>query len=394
MYDVADRYPLGAAVTWADLEGDPYPHLERLRDAEPLTWLKPLGGWAATRHGTCGEILREDSRFETHKGGSKPHEIFGSTMLSTDDATHRRQREPFEQSFRMRIVRERYTQVVERAVAELIDEFASDGGAELSQSFASRLPVTVMREVLGLELPADQLRTAYDAFAAALGDYKGDSELDRRALATRAMLDGALRAQFDRMREQDDFSAIGDAVRQTRPLLSDDEVVANALVILFGGIETVETLTLNTMVALLSHPVPRRRVLDDPTLVSRAIDEAVRWAPPLGFLGRRARSDLTVEGTEIEEGDLVCAVVLGANRDPAVFNDPDEYVIGRGNVRRALSFSHGRHFCLGFNLAKMEVEIAVGALLTRLTDLRLREPAEMRGFAFRRPELVSVEWRR
>jgi cytochrome P450 len=385
-------FPLGSSVTWVDLDGDPYTLLARLREAEPLTWLEPLGGWAATRHATCGVILRDDERFESHKRGSKPHEIFGTTMLSTDDEAHRRHREPFEQPFRMRVVRERYAELVHTIVGSLIDEMSSRGSAELSAAFASRLPVEVMRAVLGLALPAGDLRAAYDAFAAALGDYKGDTALDREALAMRQMLDGALRSQFERMRGGEDLSAIGDVVRQAQPELSDDDVIANALVILFGGIETVETLTLNTVAALLQHPEAGHAVIADPALTGRAIDESVRWAPPIGFLGRRAREDTQLEGVEIRAGDLVCAIVLGANRDPLVFDAPDAFVLGRPNARRAISFSHGRHFCLGFNLARMEVEIAVGELFRRLPGLRLTEAPEMKGFAFRRPSTVRLTW--
>jgi cytochrome P450 len=387
-----DRFPLGSAATWSDLDGDPYGLLAELREREPVTWLEPLGGWAATRHATCGAILRDDARFETHKAGSKPHEIFGSTMLSTDDEEHRRHREPFEPQFRMRVVQERYTEMITVVVNALVDEMAPSGGAELSAAFASRLPIEVMRAVLGLELPGGELRSAYDTFAAALGNYKGDPAVQREGLATRALLDGALRGQFARMRGSDDLSAIGDVVRQIRPGLSEDEVVANALVILFGGIETVETLTLNTIAALLQHPAAYEAVVADPELTPRAIDEATRWAPPIGFLGRRAREDTELEGVRIEAGDLICAVVLGANRDPVVFPDPDAFTLDRPNVRRAISFSHGRHFCLGFNLAKMEIEIAIRALIGRLPGLRLADAPVMSGFAFRRPATLKLAW--
>lgn len=391
---IGRRFPIGVGATWDDLDGDPYVLLAALRQREPVTWLAPLGGWAVTTHAGAEALLRDESRFGAHREGSKPHEIFGATMLSSDAAEHRAHREPFEAPFRLRPVRDRYTGLVEETVDRLVTDLRPAGGAELGAALASQLPVEVIRAVLGLSLDPAQVRATYDDFAAALGDYRGDAEVDRRALVTRRAFDASLRADFVRMRATEDGSVVGDVLRAGPSVLAEDDVVANALVVLFGGIETVETLTLNAVYALLAHPDQLALVRDDPALVPAAVDEVLRWAPPLGFLGRRALAAGDLDGVAVGKGEFACAVVLAANRDPAVFEEPDAFDVRRANSRRALSFGHGPHFCLGFNLARLEAVTALRALL-RLPDLRFdpdRPRPALRGFAFRRPPSVHVRW--
>ena len=392
MQSIQERFPIGSSATWSVLESDPYPLLERLRESEPVTWLAPLNGWATVSHELCGEVLRSEDRFETHKEGSKPHEIFGPSMLSSDDAEHRRHRDPFDGPFRARPVRQHYLGLVDDVVSRLVEEIRPAGEAELSSQFASLLPVDVMRTVLGVDMGIAELRSSYDDFAAALGDYKGDEEVDRRASATRAGFEEHLKLEFARMRVSEEGGVIGDVVRTKSANLTEEEVVSASLTILFGGIETVETLILNAVTALLTHPDALAELLGEPELVDNAVEETLRWSPPLGFLGRRTRTQTRLGDVELEAGEFVCALLPGANRDPAVFERPDVFDVRRANTKRLMSFGHGPHFCLGFNLAKVEATAAVGLLIQRLPGLRLVEPAPLQGFAFRRPASVHVEW--
>jgi cytochrome P450 len=388
MNDLATRFPLGSALTWDALEGDVYPVLARLRAQEPVTWCPPLKAFAATTHEQCSELLRDEPRFETTKGDSRAHEVFGPTMLSTDDDEHRRQRIPFEGPFRVRPTRERFTDLIHEEVDRLVGEIEGAGGGELAEMIARRLPVRVMCAVLALGLDEAEVRATYDDFAAAVSDYRRDPEIDRRARATQAAFAARVAGELERMRAEQTDSVLGDVARDPESGISDFEIAANALVIMFGGIETVETLILNTMYALLSHPDQLQLLLDDPGLVPGALDESLRWAPPIGFLGRHSRVETELGGVPLAADTHTIALVVAANRDPAVFEDPDRFDVRRENARKYISFSYGKHFCLGFNLAKLEAEIAIRAMLERLPNVRV-DPEHplppMHGISIRRP---------
>jgi len=175
--------------------------------------------------------------------------------------------------------------------------------------------------------------------------------------------------------------------------LSTGEVISNAAVIMFGGIETTEGMISNVILHLLRHPSQLALVRADPGLVPNAVEESLRLEPAAAVVDRYATRDVTLGGAAIHGGDLVTVSLAGAGRDPAVFRDPGTFDVRRSNARLNLAFAHGPHFCLGIHLARLEAQAAVRAVLT-LPGLRLdpAHPAAPRGLVFRKPPELRVLW--
>jgi len=177
--------------------------------------------------------------------------------------------------------------------------------------------------------------------------------------------------------------------------LGVDEVVANAAVLLFGGIETTEGMTANLFAHLLAEPGQWDAVAADRTLIPNAIEESLRLEPSVVRIDRFATRDTRLGEAEIERGDFVIIMISAANRDPAAFANPDQFDIRRANAKQHLTFAHGPHACLGMHLARAEAAAAVEAALDLLPGLRLdlnASPPAMAGTVFRKPDRVDVVW--
>jgi cytochrome P450 len=161
---------------------------------------------------------------------------------------------------------------------------------------------------------------------------------------------------------------------------------------MFGGIETTEGMIANVMLHLLDSPDQLALVRADPDLVAAAVEESLRLEPAAAVVDRYATADTELSGARIAAGDQVTVSIAGANRDPAMFPDPDRFDVRRVNAARHLAFAHGPHFCLGAHLARLEARIAVATMLARLPGLRLDGPADARGLVFRKPPDLRVRW--
>jgi cytochrome P450 len=187
------------------------------------------------------------------------------------------------------------------------------------------------------------------------------------------------------------FASLRDRLLAAPPVvdsqLTPDQVVSGAAVLLFGGIETTEGMIANAALAVLEHAV-------DPESLPAAIEESLRLEPAAAMLDRYATAATTLGGANIAGGDLVRVSVAGANRDPAVFTDPDRFDPNRSRVRRHLSFAHGPHVCLGIHLARLEAQLGLATLLRRLPDVRLDpyRPSAVRGLVFRKPPTLHAVW--
>jgi cytochrome P450 len=171
---------------------------------------------------------------------------------------------------------------------------------------------------------------------------------------------------------------------RTREALGQEEVVSNAAVLLFGGIDTTEGMIVNAVRQVLGDPEALELIRGSADLLHSAIEESTRLEPAAAVVDRY----------EIRKGDLVTVSIAGANRDPAVFSEPDRFDIGRANARLNLSFARGPHFCLGAHLARTETAIAIRRLVDRLPALRLDpgHPNTPRGLVFRKPLALCVRW--
>jgi cytochrome P450 len=174
--------------------------------------------------------------------------------------------------------------------------------------------------------------------------------------------------------------------------LGVDEIVANAAVLMFGGIETTEGMITNALWHLLTHRDQLDLVLADPSLLPNALEESLRLEPAAAVVDRYATRDVELAGASIRRGDFVTVSLAGAGRDPAMFPSPDVYDVRRTNARRHLAFASGPHICLGMHLTRLETQAAVSAILD-LPGLRLDpDSPPPRGLVFRKPPALNVSW--
>ena len=429
------RFPLGRLVTFEALADDPYPIFHELRRSEPVTWAPKLGMWLLTRRDDTLRVLADWERFTTDSPESTIRDIFGSHMLTTDGDEQIRYKRRFIGPFRRGRLEQNLLGtvrgVLDELMAELEDEArgaraagdAGNGGrrADLRARIARPLSVRSICRVLGLpDGDGSRLLAWYDRFAAALENFAGDpvvraagkeaaSEFNDYVVpflaGEREVPDGSMIAALQS--DEDPYRPGHHAGRGGGDPLSETEMVANLLLILFGGIETTESMLGNAFWAVLSHPGVAERLAVEccameagvggrgaGTLLSGVIEESMRWEPAVQSCMRWATEDVEIRGVPIERGEIVHCMLGAANRDPAHFPDPDRFDPERPNARDHLAFGAGRHFCLGASLARIEAEQALTRVFGGLPGLRLdaARPARPYGHEFRTPPTVWVRW--
>jgi cytochrome P450 len=370
-------FPAGAAVTLADLEEAGREHvLDELREREPVTWLPALGGWLITAREPARQILLPKSGATVEAQQNMVRASLGRMMLTVDGEEHERYRQPFEAPFRAREVEREFGTPIRELARELIGRI--DGETELTEAFAAPFAVGVAAQVIGLPLDdVPRIDGFYAAFAGAM-EYTGDPEPLARAEAARAELTDLLIEGLARSKvvEKSD--------------LTPEQVAAQLRVVMFGAIETIQASVLTTLMLLIQHPEAMAEVRADRSLLAGAVDEAIRWMPPVAFMERWTREPVTLAGVEIGEREFVGVSVIAANRDPSVFADPVRYDIHRANSRHGLSFSSGEHHCLGVHLARMQTVTALEEMLDAWPSVDLVSVTPPSGFAFRRPADMIV----
>ncbi|WP_329260025.1 cytochrome P450 [Streptomyces pseudovenezuelae] len=381
-------FPLGAATTSAELAGDPHPRLAELRAHEPVSWLPALNGWLVTRRDLALDVMRDAETFTVDDPRFSTARIVGPSMLSLDGDEHTRHREPFTAPFRPREVRDGFAEFIEGETDRLVTGLEPVGAAELRRAFAGPLAVAVVTEALGLvDAGTDTVLAWYDAIVRSVSDITEGRAAGPAGPEAYAHLRQAVEATVAKGAES---SLLASAAGR----LALPEVASNAAVLMFGGIETTEAMITNALLHLLRHPDQLALVQADFTLLDGAIEESLRLEPGAAVVDRYATRDLTLGPAAIRRGDLVTVSLTGANRDPAVFPDPDRFDVRRPNARLQLAFAHGPHYCLAAHLARLETRIALRHLLDRLPALRLDpdHPTAPHGLVFRKPPTLHVLW--
>jgi cytochrome P450 len=425
MMDRAGQYPRGAALTLAELRGDPHPALARLREAEPVSWVPVLNGWLITRWDLAAAVMRDSATFTVDDPRFSTARIVGPSMLSLDGPGHDRHRRPFGAPFSRSAVHDQLAAFVTGEADRLVSAMRTEstggrpagqdtGRGDLSRGLAAPLAVAVVARALGLgQVDPGTILAWYDAIVGAVSELAGGA-------STRSARVAAGTAGFSQLSDSlaaviegpADSSLLAAAVQ---PGLSPAEIISNAAVLMFGGIETTEGMIANAAWHLLSHRDQLDLVRADPGLLPQAIEESLRLEPAAAVVDRYATRDVELGDARlgratIGSGDLVSVSLAGAGRDPAVFADPDRFDVRRDNARQNLAFARGPHFCLGAHLARLEAQAALSAALSQLPGLRLdpdhgagdhgagnhgagnHGAAAPRGLVFRKPPSLPVRW--
>jgi cytochrome P450 len=375
-------------VTLAELETDPHPALARMRAAGPAVWVPALGAWLVTGYDAAVAVLRDARTFTVDDPRFSTAKVVGPSMLSLDGAEHARHRGPFNRAFRRDEVHARLAAFTRAEAGRLVAAIAPDGTAELRRAVAGPLAVTVMAEILGLgRVDPSQVLAWYDGIVSAVQAEAAGQAGDPAGTAAFAGLAASLGKVIA-------ARVPGSLLAGTAGPLTEAEAISNAAVLLFGGIETTEGMIANALLHLLSSPAQLALVRAGPGLVPAAVEESLRLEPAAAVVDRYATADVTLAGAQIARGDLVRLSITAANRDPAVFADPDRFDLERASLRRHVAFAQGPHVCVGVHLARLEARAALGALVHRLPGLALdpERPAAIRGLVFRKPQRLDVVW--
>jgi cytochrome P450 len=346
-----------------------------------------LGAWLVTGYDLAVEVLRDPRTFTVDDPRFSTAKVVGPSMLSLDGGQHARHRAPFTRPFRSDQIYARLDSFTRAEAGRLVTAIQPRGEAELRRAVAGPLAVAVMAEALGLgQTDPAQILAWYDGIVTAVQAEAAGTGVTATGMTAFAELAASLRQVI----AAPQASLLADVTGS----LTADEAISNAGVLLFGGIETTEGMIANALLHLLSDPGSLELVRADRGLIPAAIEESLRLEPAAAVVDRYATRDTELSGAQIRAGDQVTVSLAGANRDPAVFEDPDRFDIRRPNAGKHLAFAHGPHFCLGAHLARLEARIAVETVLDLLPELRLadRHPAAPRGLVFRKPPDLRVRW--
>ncbi|MBV8161177.1 MAG: cytochrome P450 [Acidimicrobiia bacterium] len=365
---------------------DPYPTYRRLLAEDPVH-RTPFGMLVLSRYRDCAAVLRDprsssdasnSNMYKAFMAGRDPEEVFGALagmrpFLFMDPPDHTRLRALVQKAFTPRTV-ENLRPRIQELVDELMAPVLEQGSTEIIEDLAYPLPVRVITELLGVPHEDHETFKGWSKeLAGALDpDFATPHDVaQRRERAASAFVDyfQALIAQRRQSPRDDLLTALVWAEDEGHKL-SEKELLSTLILLLVAGHETTVNLIANGVLALCRHPDQLARLRQDPVLARSAVEEVLRFDPPVQFTARVALEDIDIDGTTLARGDQAIVLVAAANRDPKQFEQPDAFDVGRQDNRH-LAFGLGAHFCLGAPLARVEGQVALEAVATRLDELAL-----------------------
>lgn len=385
---------LGASIQLADLVNDPYPAYKALRQSAPVAYVSAANRVFVTRYKDILQIERQPAIYSSMERESLMLRAIGQTMLRLDGEAHQRIRRAVEPSLRQSTVRSRWTAAFQRIADDLIDRLIGAGRADLFSDFAGPCAATCLARLLGLHNSTHaELRRWSQAIIDGCGNYGNDADIWQRCAQASAEITLALEDMIPFLTKNPDDSVVS-AFIHSREQFTFDEIKANVMVIIGGGLNEPRDAIAAGTYALLLNPDQKRLVESDDTKWMNVFEEAVRWISPVGMYPRQTTQRVELGGTTLEEGTRIGVIVASGNRDESVFDDADTFDISRPK-RPNLAFGGGAHYCLGVWSARVQVgEVALPTLFQRLRNLRLvdAESIQWTGWVFRGPNRVPVEW--
>ena len=372
---------------------DPYPELAGLRETTPVLEVAGDGdappNFVVSRYDDVARVLLDGETFSS----SMLAEVMGPAMgehiiLGMDEPEHRRHRALVGTAFRQKMLVRWESDLVRRVVDELIDTFVDAGRAELVRQFTFQFPAQVIGGVLGL--PREDF-PQFQVWASAIISVNSAWERGIAAsVALKEYLAGVLAER--RAHPRDDLVSDLAVAELDGERLDDEEIFSFLRLLLPAGVETTFRSSGNFIYALLTHADQLDALRLDRSLMPQAIEEALRWEPPLLITSRVVTRATELRGIPVPAGAHVIVMLGAANRDPERYREPDRFDIFR-DPKQHISFGHGPHMCLGMHLARMETRVAVDALLDRLPNLRLDPDGDdphIHGQIFRSPTALPA----
>ncbi len=340
-----------------------YTWFEQMRNDQPVSLEERMGIWQVFRYEDVSKVITDYARFSSQAFGVSGS-FLKDTLVAKDPPDHRKLRNLVNQAFTPRAVArlsDRITQITQ----ELLDTVHSQGRMDVVSDIAFPLPAKVIAELLGV--PAEDWNI-FQRWARIDSSSPAQQASGQSMQEEMSSYFSALLKERRRSPREDLISALSVA-EVDGERLSESDLVSFCILLLAAGQETTKNLIANAIVCLTDHPDAMQRLVREPALMPTAIEEILRYLPPVWFLFRQTTTDVELAGQHIPANNMVLAWTASANRDPAQFPDPDRFDIER-EPNRHLAFGHGIHFCVGAPLARLEAKIVLPMMLEQLKGLQ------------------------
>ena len=379
---------------------DPYPEFVQLREHSPVVRRETVFEGAAPsyvvyRHDDVTRVLRDHDTFSSAVITEGMGDVWGRKIIvGMDPPEHQRHRALVSMAFRQRTLTRWEESLVARVVDDLIDEFIDRGRTNLVSEYTFKFPAKVIAGVLGL--PEDDYER-FQRWAIGIINVPRDWE---RGVQCAVELREYLACIVDERHEDPRDDLVTDLVKAELDgeRLDDEEIFSFLRMLLPAGIETTYRSSGNLLYLLLTHGEQLDALRADRSLIPQAIEEGLRYELPVGLTLRVTTKATSISGVDIPEGAVVASMLFSANRDPAAYDNPEQFDIFR-EATQHVSFGTGPHLCLGMHLARMETRVALDALFDRLPNLRLDQDEAQRVDAhihgdtlFRSPTALPIVW--
>lgn len=356
----------GVEVLSLAFNADPFEHFRWMRANAPIYWDDISGLWAVTKHEHISHI---EATWETYCSslGSRPTSAVPS-MINADPPDHTRRRRIVSSGFTPRRVAD-HEDFLRATVTELIDGVIDQGGCDFVDEIAKPIPLRMIAKLMGLP-QADEAKLLHWSDLFATGGEAVMGQVEAAVLEWVEYIVAEMATRTDPAAE-DLISLLMHADGEP---LSTEDLIYETMLILVGGDETTRHVMSGGLEALLLNPAQMAALQADRSLLPGAIEEMLRWVTPVRNMNRTATRDVELGGQQILEGDRLLLLYLSGNRDEAVFDHADRFDITREPNRHMAFGGNGRHFCLGAQLARLELRVLFEEVLDRFDDLALVSP--------------------
>ncbi|WP_419887224.1 cytochrome P450 [Neobacillus niacini] len=403
----------GKAYNPLDLEQilKPWPWLEVARKEAPVFYLPMFNVWCVSRYEDVQNIFKDYKTFSS-KGNAEVRELSPNLQVAfpnghpskksitrMDPPEHTRVRKLLSKVMIPSIITKLEPKIRERSNT-LIDTFIKDGSCNFVTQYANRLPVQVILDFIGApaELEDDVIHWGKDFFYLVQGGQKLN-EMEGEIAKRGKRIVQWINEFIEERRVQDKGDLISELIRvkgdDGEPVLSNEEIIGIINAFIVAGHETTAATLSLLMRELMRHSNQLELVKNNRSLIPNAVEETLRFWPPLRGMFRMAKKDTMIGGVSIPEGAKVQLLIISANHDETVFDEPDIFDIQRKNANKNLTFGHGIHACIGAALARLEGRVALETILDRIPNIRLAEHQEecwMPHIISPRPESILIEW--
>ena len=377
-----------------EYEKDPYPILEDIRENHPIYFQEGLNSWVISRHEDIKSALRNPS-FTTENYSWQLEPVHGRSIMQLDGSEHRHTRAVVIPTLRGAQLRENFESIVMNNSQQLIDAWRYDGKVELVSQFTQRLPLSVIIDVLGLD-PQDKgkFHRWYNDIHDYFTNTTGDPDLTAAGLRAHDELKAYMMPLIQDRKEHPRDDLISQIVHAevNGERMSDIDIKSYISFLLVAGSESTDLQMANMWLRLLENPDQLQAVREERSLIKAAFAESLRHTAAVLMIMRQAAEDVEFHGVTVPAGSTVTLLLAAANRDPRKFSEPDTFNIFRDDLQtdreftgaaNHMTFSLGRHFCIGTYLAAMEAETATNQLLDAMDDIAFADghvPQEVGNF--------------